>query len=80
MALLCGFMIGALPKLWPFQRDLTPEIEKFKDKSFELYFPDSINAGVVMAAVAFLAAAAAVFLIDWHAKATARTDGSTASG
>jgi putative membrane protein len=74
MALLCGFMIGALPKIWPFQRDLTPETEKFKYKSFELYFPDSIDTGVAMAAVAFVAAAAAVFLVDWYAKRTARQD------
>ena len=30
MAALCGFMFGALRNLWPFQVDLTPEIEKFK--------------------------------------------------
>ena len=71
MALLCGFMIGALPKIWPFQRDLTPDVVKFKYKVFELYFPDSIDAGVAMAAVAFVAAAAAVFLVDWFAKSTA---------
>ena len=70
MALLCGFMIGALPKIWPFQRDLTPETEKFKYKNFELYFPDSIDSGVAMVAVAFLAAAAFVFLVDRFAKST----------
>ena len=35
MAVLCGFMIGSLYRLWPFQQDMTPEIEKFKHKTFE---------------------------------------------
>ena len=35
MSVLCGFMIGSLYRLWPFQRDLTPGIEKFKHKTFE---------------------------------------------
>lgn len=35
MSVLCGFMIGSLWRLWPFQRDLTPEAGKFKHKTFE---------------------------------------------
>lgn len=42
MALLCGFMIGSLYKLWPFQQDVTPEIEKFKHKTFEHLAPAEI--------------------------------------
>ena len=36
MATLCGFMAGSLLKIWPFQRDLTPEIVELKHKRFAL--------------------------------------------
>jgi len=36
MATLCGFMAGSLLKIWPFQRDLTPEIVELKSKRFAL--------------------------------------------
>ncbi|TWT58375.1 hypothetical protein KOR42_17490 [Thalassoglobus neptunius] len=35
MSVLCGFMIGSLYKIWPFQIDTTPEIREFKYKHFE---------------------------------------------
>ena len=35
MALLCGIKIGSLWKLFPFQRDTTPEITDFKHKVFQ---------------------------------------------
>lgn len=35
MSVLCGFMLGSLYRLWPFQRDVTPMAEKFKHKTFE---------------------------------------------
>ncbi|HBN77079.1 MAG TPA: DUF368 domain-containing protein [Planctomycetaceae bacterium] len=34
MAMLCGFMIGSLRKLFPFQNDLTPEITELKHKIY----------------------------------------------
>lgn len=42
MATLCGFMFGALRKLWPFQIDRTPELQ-WKRKQFEPYLPDSFD-------------------------------------
>lgn len=42
MAVLCGFMIGSLYKLWPFQRDLSPEVDEFKHKTFEHLMPADI--------------------------------------
>lgn len=62
MATMCGFMVGALPKLWPFQNDLTPEIAKFKHKRFELYVPEITEA--IPAIIAAVVAAALVFAID----------------
>ena len=46
MAVLCGFMVGALPKVWPFQRDLTPEVEKLSHKHFELDLPSLFDRNV----------------------------------
>jgi putative membrane protein len=43
MAVLCGFMIGSLYKLWPFQRDINPEIEEFKHKVFDHLAPSEIS-------------------------------------
>lgn len=44
---LMGLMLGSLPLLWPFQVDMTPEIEKFKEKHFLPTMPESINAHVL---------------------------------
>lgn len=63
MATLCGFMIGALRNLWPFQLDLTPEIEKFKHKTFELVWPDA-DLTTAIAVILVVAAAAGVLLAD----------------
>jgi putative membrane protein len=64
MALLCGFMIGSLHKLWPFQRDMTPQEPKFKYKEFEHFFPSELSAQVVMAAVLCLVGIGVVLLLD----------------
>ena len=72
MAVLCGFMIGALPKLWPFQMDLTPEIEKFKHKQFQPIFPDAIDGLVVAVCAVALAAVGAVLFVDWYARSAGR--------
>ena len=64
MALLCGFMFGALRKLWPFQHDVTPEIEKFKEKTFEVFLPDQLNWQVLAVCAAAVLAACIVFTID----------------
>ncbi len=64
MALLCGFMFGALRKLWPFQVDLTPEVEKFKEKTFEAVLPQQMDAEVFAVCAAALIAAGLVFAVD----------------
>ncbi len=40
MAVLCGFIFGAVPKIWPYQLDMSPEIETFRHKVFAAYLPD----------------------------------------
>jgi putative membrane protein len=63
MAAMCGFMVGALPKLWPFQRDLTPEVEKFKLKDFEHFMPSTFSEAVP-ALIAVVVGAGFVYAID----------------
>lgn len=64
MALLCGFMVGALRKLWPFQEDMTPDIPKFKEKLFEVRWPEQIDGTVI--AVTFAAFLAAGLVLAVH--------------
>lgn len=62
MAVLCGFMLGSLYKLWPFQLDTTPEVVKFKHKIFQHYVPDGFS-NHVLAAIGLCAAGIAVVLV-----------------
>lgn len=64
MAILCGFMIGSLYKLWPFQRDTTPDIEKFKHKQFAHYVPDGVDGHVISAIVLCLVGIGVVMALD----------------
>ncbi|MCA9041619.1 MAG: DUF368 domain-containing protein, partial [Planctomycetaceae bacterium] len=64
LATLCGFMIGSLRKIWPFQMDTTPEVTEFKDKIFENTSPD-LSAGSTWFSILLMALAlAAVILLD----------------
>ena len=65
LAVLVGFMLGALHRIWPFQHDLTPDVHELKHKEYELYMPSSVNATVVTAIVVAGVAFAAVLLIDY---------------
>ncbi len=71
MALLCGFMFGALRKLWPFQNDLTPDIAKFKEKTFQVFMPQQIDLEVLAVCVAALIAGGLVFAVDRWIRQTA---------
>jgi len=68
MALLCGFMVGALRKLWPFQEDMTPAIPKFKEKLFEARWPEQIDSTVIAAIFAAILAAGLVFAVHLIAR------------
>ncbi|MEZ6133134.1 MAG: DUF368 domain-containing protein [Planctomycetaceae bacterium] len=43
MSVLCGFMVGSLYRLWPFQREVG-FAEKFKYKVFEVHMPDHFGS------------------------------------
>ncbi len=63
MAILCGFMIGSLYKLWPFQRDLTPD-ERFKHKEFKHYLPE-VSSELWLAIGLCVLGIAAVLVLDF---------------
>lgn len=44
MAVLCGFMVGSLRKLWPFKQELTPAGTKFKLREFANHWPTEYGA------------------------------------
>ncbi len=75
MALLCGFMFGALPKLWPFQRDLTPEIAEIKSKRFQPVWPEAFDGRAAAALAIAIAMVVLVLLIDrmGHAKRVSKS-------
>lgn len=64
LALLCGFMFGALRKLWPFSRDLTPEIDDFKHKAFEAFMPAAVDGMVVGVIISALLSGLLVWVAD----------------
>ena len=71
LALLCGLMLGSLPKLWPYQINLTPpEVTDPKHFVYEPVWPDSIDSvfwtrlAVIVISFAFVLAA------NWLAERT----------
>lgn len=64
MALLCGFMLGSLRKLWPFKVDLTPSEAKFKLKQFENIWPQAFDSRFWMTMLLMGIAAALVLGLD----------------
>lgn len=46
MAVLAGFMIGSLYRVWPFQTDTTPDVDDFKLKIFQPVWPETIDGSV----------------------------------
>jgi len=72
MSILCGFMLGALRRLWPFQLDLTPEIEKFKHKEFKLAWPEPFGFEFIAVVLATVAAIVIVLAIDRAVRGSGR--------
>jgi len=73
---LCGLMVGALRKLWPFKRDLTPDIDEFGLKQFANVWPDQFAGGEWLAFGLFGAGLIAVLLLDSrrHGVSTSASD------
>ena len=64
LAVLCGLMIGSLRKMWPFQRDLTPELSDERLKVFENYLPGQFDGEVVLTIVIAVIACTLVLVLD----------------
>ncbi|WP_437228303.1 DUF368 domain-containing protein [Planctomicrobium sp. SH661] len=68
MAGLCGFKIGSLYKIWPFQIDKTPEIHEFKHKDFQPVFRDiPIDGHFWMVVLIVVGVAAAMLWLEHYA-------------
>ena len=69
MALLCGFMIGSLRKLWPFQKDMTPEVMEFKHKIYRnLPLRDVLDSSDLLPVICLVILAAGLVLtLDYWA-------------
>ena len=72
MAVLCGFMVGSLYRVWPLQTDTTPAVEEFKKKVFQPIWPETwtseVGACLAIAAACFVA----VLVIDKIASRSAK--------
>jgi putative membrane protein len=64
IAVLCGFMLGSLYRLWPFQKDLTPDVRELKHKLFEHIWPANLTNEVWQAAFTAVIAGALVLTLD----------------
>lgn len=64
MAILGGFMIGSLRLMWPFQHDLTPSVEKLKEKRFEQYMPTTWDRDVTICLTLAVVAMLAVLALE----------------
>lgn len=68
MAVLCGLMVGAIRKVWPFQRDLVPDAQTLEEKIYEPMMPAAITDLVWLCMGVALLAAVLVFAIDHIAR------------
>jgi len=64
MAVMSGFMLGALRKIWPFQQDLTPDEAEFKLKQFDPIWPEALDSHVMLCLSVALAGAVVVLAAD----------------
>ena len=64
LAALAGFMIGSLRKLWPYQTDLTPGVEKLDAKTFAAHWPNWSAGSTWISLAVLLAAVGLVVLLE----------------
>jgi putative membrane protein len=63
LSMLCGLMLGSIPKIWPFQRNITPEITEFRKAQFALAWPE-FNLMLVGVLITVIIAAGLVLLLE----------------
>ena len=82
MAVLCGFLVGSLRKIWPFKHDVTARYMEMYDRPlkdidatkriYANYWPDELNEQVGIYLSLILAAALFVFALDWFSRGSDR--------
>ena len=75
MAVLTGFMVGSLRKIWPFKTDLDPTITEFKLKQFENRLPELTAADTWFTFAVLVVAGALVLILE---RTSASREGATA--
>lgn len=68
MAVLCGFMLGSLRKIWPFKKVLNPEAVEFRDRQFHNILPDLSSGGTWLTLLLLVAAVALILILDTVAR------------
>ena len=79
LATLCGFMIGSLRRIWPFQTDLTPDETEFKLKRFVSVFPDSLDGTTLLTIGLMLAALIGLLNLESRSRRRAKNGESSAA-
>lgn len=64
MAILCGFMVGALRKIWPFQQRSVELAADGEHHVWQNVMPAAVDSQVVFCVVAAVAAGACVLIVD----------------
>lgn len=70
-AILCGFMLGSLRKIWPFKVDLNPDVLDVKHKAYRNVLPDFSSGEVWLAIGLAVVAFIFVLLLDYVSKGRA---------
>ncbi len=79
MAVLFGFMLGSLRKIWPYKIQLNPEAKAFIDRQFENVLPNFSNMNDSISLAILVVAAGLVLLLEYlaqhrHAKTELQED------
>ncbi|MCA9115015.1 MAG: DUF368 domain-containing protein [Planctomycetaceae bacterium] len=64
MAVLCGFMLGSLRKIWPFKEVLNPEATEFKNRHMVNILPDFSAAETWLTVLLMVVAVASILILD----------------
>jgi len=76
LALLCGFMLGSLRRIWPFKIDLSPEIMNQSLKQYANTWPEALDRMSVLTVCIAVAATLSVLLLDLIARRREALSGS----
>jgi len=65
MAVLCGFMLGSLRKIWPFKVEIDPAVSKeFKERVFDNVWPWQSPDGMLLPVVMIFVGIGIVLVLD----------------